>query len=54
MMKNLLVLIFVALGLAACTAPASPDQSSANKDPAQWQQFKSKKGVEELDANTKQ
>lgn len=52
-MKNLLVLIFVAFGLIACAQAPSSDQSSANKDPAQWQQYKSKKGVEELDANTK-
>lgn len=53
-MKKMLV-VMLSLGLVACveTPPASPDKSSAGQTPAQWQQFKSKKGIDELDANTK-
>ncbi len=41
--------------LTACdTPPKAQDPSSANKTPAQWQQFRSQKGVEELDSNTRQ
>lgn len=54
MKKILVLMLVVSFGLVACAeTPPSSDKSSANKDPAQWQQFKSKKGVEELDANTK-
>ncbi len=56
-MKKLLLattLATFALGaLTACETPPA-DQTSTNKNPAQWQQFRSKKGVEELDANTQQ
>lgn len=54
MKKLSLLILAVSLGLVGCAAdPAPSDKSSANKDPAQWQQYKAKKGVEELDSNTK-
>ena len=53
MKKGSILLCVLSLLVVACSSTAPNDNSSANKDPAQWQQYKAKKGVEELDANTR-
>lgn len=52
MKKVLILLCVMSFGLVACAQTPPADKSSANKDPAVWQQYKAKKGIDELDANT--